>query len=340
MATIKDIAELAQVSSATVSRVLNNDLSFNVPEETKNKVIEIAKKLNYCKKTERKRKTKEQPDIKVGLLIWCSEQLEYFDPYYLSIRLGVERECLRRGIEIHRVFRWVEGSNRDMDLSDLNGIIAIGKVNTSFITSSKNPNMHVVSVDHISSDQCDAVVFDLEKAAKQAMEHLFELGHEKIGYIGGTSYIFSKDNKQYYIDERQRMYRFLMTEKGWFRNKDLHTGGWGIDAGYQLMKQAIEQGDIPSAFLIASDPMAIGALRALDEFGLRVPEDIAIVSIDDIDIAQYVKPPLTTVKALPEEMGTTAVKLLVDRIESGREAALHVTVPTELVIRKSCGANS
>nr|WP_280521330.1 substrate-binding domain-containing protein [Paenibacillus mangrovi] len=273
------------------------------------------------------------------MVIWCSEQLEYYDPYYLSIRLGVERECLKRGIEIHKVFRWVEGGTQDMDMSELNGIIAIGKVSTSFVSHSKDQNLHIVSVDHISSDQCDAVVFDLEKAAKQAMEHLFLLGHEKIGYIGGTSYIFSKDSMEYYIDERQQVYRSLMTERGLFRESDLHTGGWGTDAGYRLMKHAVQQGDIPTAFFIASDPMAIGALRALDEIGLRVPEEISIVSIDDIEMAQYVNPPLTTVRVLPEEMGATAIKLIVDQIMSHREAALHVSIPTELVIRKSCGAN-
>ncbi|WP_341480040.1 LacI family DNA-binding transcriptional regulator [Paenibacillus dendrobii] len=336
IATIKDIAELAEVSSATVSRVLNNDLSFNVPEETKNKVIEVAKRLNYKKKAERKRKTDEATEYKLGLLIWCSEQLEYSDPYYLSIRVGVERECLRRGIDIHRVFRWVEGTSQDMNLSDLHGLISIGKVNPSFILNSKDTNLQVVTVDCISSERCDAVVFDLEKAATQALDYLFELGHQRIGYIGGTTYVFSKDTKEQYVDERQRAFCRLMAEKGLLRERDLHIGGWGTESGYRLMKRAIEQGDIPSAFLIACDPMAIGALRAIDESGLQVPEEISIVSIDDIELSQYVNPPLTTVRVFSEEMGKTAVKLMLDRLKSGREASLQVTIPTELVVRKSC----
>ena len=103
------------------------------------------------------------------------------------------------------------------------------------------------------------------------------------------------------------------------------------------MQQVLQLKERPTALLIGSDPMTIAAIKAANEAELRIPEDIAMVSIDDIQMASFVTPPLTTVKVYAEEMGVTAVKMMADRLK-GREVSLHVTVPTKLIIRKSCGA--
>lgn len=103
------------------------------------------------------------------------------------------------------------------------------------------------------------------------------------------------------------------------------------------MKKAIKKGDLPTAFFVASDPMAIGAIRALLESNIGVPDEVAIVSVDDIEMAAFVSPPLTTVKMYSEQMGRVAVNLILERI-SGREIPLKVEVPTKLIIRDSCGS--
>ncbi|NOU87036.1 LacI family DNA-binding transcriptional regulator [Paenibacillus sp. LMG 31460] len=339
MATIKDIAKIARVSSATVSRVLNNDTTFNVPAETRHRIIETAGKLNY-RRNERKQKDEpnEMQQLKFGLLIWCSEQMEYSDPFYLSIRQGIEKECAKHGINISRVFRFMDESNINIDAHQLDGLIVIGKVHIDIINkSTRTPN--IVSIDYVLSDEFDSVMFDLSKATRQALDHLLQLGHRKIGYIGGISYIRTSEGKMFNTDTRQKEFEDILKEMDLFNPNFMFVGDWRAEVGYELMKQALEAEDVPTAFVIGSDPMAIAALKAVNESDYKVPNDIAIVSIDDIQLASFVTPPLTSIKVFMEEMGETAVKLMVDRLR-GRELPLHVTIPTKLMVRKSCGAEA
>lgn len=338
IATIKDIAKIAEVSSSTVSRVLSKDVSFSIPDETRKKVIEVARTLKYHRKGNPKRAHIEVvKDWGIGLVIWCSEQFEFSDPFYMTIRQGIEKECAKHGISIHKVFRWIEDTTPTLDFSGLHGVIVVGKVEANILFKLSGSNIPLVYIDHHGSSSNDFVQFDIADAAKCAMDHLLQLGHTRIGYIGGTSYVRMPHGIQYIEDDRQNVYISMMKERGLFKNDHMFIGSWGTEEGYLLMKQAIEKGNVPEAFFIASDPMAIGALRALDEAGLKVPDHVAIVSIDDIEMSQYVTPPLTTVKVFSEEMGVTAVKLLIDRFQ-GRELPLKVTLPTELIVRNSCGA--
>jgi len=338
LATIKEIARIAEVSSSTVSRVLRKDVTFNIQEETRRKIIEVAKSLNYRTKGSRRSAGIELgEDRRIGLVIWCSEQSEFSDPFYMSIRQGIEKECMKYRISIHRVFRWMEDACPALDFTGLDGVIVVGKVETELLPQSPHSEVPVVYIDHHGSGSSDSVQFDITGAARHAMAHLLMLGHRRIGYIGGASYIRQQDGIQYIEDERQSLYTSMMRERDWFREDCMFVGRWGADEGYRLMKQAIRQGELPDAFFVASDPMAIGALRALDESGIKVPDQVAIVSIDDIDLSQYVTPTLTTVKVYTEEMGVTAVKLLVDRF-LGRNFPLQVMVPTSLIVRHSCGS--
>lgn len=340
MVTIKDIAEKAGVSSATVSRVLNNDYTLQVAEETRQRIVEVAKELDYKKGGSRsagKRAAAVVEQANVGLVIWCSEQLEFSDPYFLSIRQGIEQECAKHDIGVTKVFRFMEEFDHAIDSYQLDGLFVIGKVHRDLLNKLTRMNT-IVSIDYMLDDSYDSVMFDLRKSTREAMEHLFQLGHRKIGYIGGISYIRKAEGKVLNIDERQLEFEAIMKEKELFDPRLTFVGDWQAEAGYQLMRQALELKDRPTAFLIGSDPMAIAALKAVSESELKVPGDIAIVSFDDIQLASFVTPPLTTVKVFTEEMGATAVKLMVDRFK-GREVPLHVTIPTKLIVRKSCGAD-
>jgi LacI family transcriptional regulator len=341
MTTIKDIAKLAKVSSSTVSRILNNDNTLSVSDDTRQRIFSVAKELNYKKSVKQKQKSDNAllTDIKIGVVIWFSEHLEYDDPFYISIRKGVEKECIRYGATIDKTFRWMDGRDSNINLADLDGVIVIGRLHTELLNNITYQTANIVFIDYLPEDTCDAVLIDFEKATCKALEHLFQLGHSKIGYIGGKGYIMQVTGKQHYEDVRMQVFEKWMKEKGYFNKNDIFLGEWSTTEGYNLMKKAIKQGDMPTAFFIGSDPMAIGALRALDEAGIKVPQDVAIVSFDDIEMAEFVNPPLSTIKVYSEEMGTTAFNLLIDRLK-GREASLHVYIPTQLMIRKSCGADA
>jgi LacI family transcriptional regulator len=226
-------------------------------------------------------------------------------------------------------------------LSGLDGLVVIGKFEFDRYNIFFNHIQNVVFVDYSPDESMfDSVVVDFEKATVSALDHLLQLGYSRIGFIGAEDFInkFGSDYGINSIDQRHRSFETYMKEKGLYRPEYVFIGkNFSMTTGYQLMKQAIDQKNLPEAFLIGSDPMAIAAYRALEEANLKVPEDVAIVGIDDIEISAFSNPPLTTVKVFTEQMGRTAVQMLIERIR-GREVPLKVVVPTKLVIRSSCGA--
>jgi LacI family transcriptional regulator len=330
MATLKEIAEKVGVSVATVSRVLNYDTTLSVSDETRKRIFEVAQQLNY--KTLRERSQQPKELFRFGLVHWYSERQEMDDPYYMAIRLGVEKECFERGIELVKLFKQ-NGSYPTERMEHLDGIIAVGKFGPKDINAFASSTENIVFVDCSPDERkFDSVVIDLRKSTITVLDYLLELGHRKIGYIGGREYV---DGETPIHDEREAtLYEYLYLE-GLYNSQYVWTGSFTAEDGYRLMKQAISSNDLPTAFFIASDSMAIGALRALHEAHISVPRDISIVGFNDIPTAAFIHPPLTTVKVYTEFMGETAVELLVERLTTKRSICKKVVVPTELVVRES-----
>ncbi|WP_374718460.1 transcriptional regulator EbgR [Parageobacillus toebii] len=330
MATLKEIAEKAGVSVATVSRVLNYDTTLSVSDETRKRIFEVAQQLNYKTLRERSQQTKER--FRFGLVHWYSERQELDDPYYMAIRLGVEKECFERQIELVKLFKQ-NGSYSEERMENLDGIIAVGKFGPKDVSAFAASTEHIVFVDCSPDEQkFDSVVIDLRKSTITVLDYLLQLGHKKIGYIGGREYV---DGQTLLHDEREATFYEYLYLKGIYDSRYIWTGSFTAEDGYRLMKQAISAKDIPTAFFIASDSMAIGALRALHEAQIPVPDDISIVGFNDIPTAKFIHPPLTTVKVYTEFMGETAVELLVERLTTKRTICKKVVVPTKLIVRES-----
>jgi len=336
MATIKDIADKSNVSASTVSRVLNNDDTISVQAETRERILQVAKELGYETILERRLKQKHQTSKHVGIIVTQSLDEEISDPYFLSIRQGIEMELASHGIRT-ATFRLHETEINQM-IEGLDGLLVVGRVKeTALKAISKVEN--VVYINHSpNEDLYDAVVIDFEKATEKAIKHLIASGYERIGYIGGREKEHSKNQKFNSEDKRLTTFERMMKEQKMFDLDTIFIGEYTMAQGYELMKKAIQMGKLPKAFFIASDPMAIGALRALQEANLKVPDDLAIIGFDDIEAAKFASTPLTTIRVHTKEMGKTGVKLLLDRL-NGREIPLTVTLPTKLVIRESCGKN-
>ncbi|KRQ86512.1 HTH-type transcriptional repressor PurR [Caloramator mitchellensis] len=342
MITIRDIARKANVSIATVSRILNNDKTLSVSDETREKILKIVDELGY--KPLRKRDVKKQDDkvenaLNIGILLAYSEQDEANDPYFLSIRQGIEKECSEKFINISSIVR-LDGNKFNFDLNEFDGLIVVGGIEAKDFKNLYN-NRNVVFVDHAYEiDEYDSVISSFEKATENVIDYLVSMGHKEIGYIGGRKTVkrITSNEVIEIEDVRLQVYRKKMKELGLYSERNIYIGDWNPSGGYKAMKGAIENGSLPSAFIIASDPMSTGALHALHEANINVPDDVAIISFDDIESAAYLNPPLTTVKTYTEEMGKAAVKLLLERAR-GREIPIQVVVPTKLIIRKSCGGN-
>ncbi|WP_163539984.1 LacI family DNA-binding transcriptional regulator [Gracilibacillus sp. YIM 98692] len=338
MATIKDIAAQSKVSPATVSRVLNHDETLSVSEETRQRVMEAAQRLNYQTKRVKKKKNKKEINYKVGIFLCQTIEEELSDPYYLSIRQGVESECDRLGIETTEIYRIQNFQMSKLNV-DLDGLIVIGKLNKEVVESLHQKISHFTYIDYSPDPKkYDSVVIDFQQSTNRALDHLLDLGYQQIGFIGAQHGEHTKGNEmRYFEDERHTVFKEKLTELGKYIEDQVFIGEFTMTDGYRLMKESITQGNVPEAFFIASDPMAVGALRALQEEGIRVPDDVAIVSFDNVEMAKFASCPLTTVHVRTKYMGNIGVKLLVERLQ-GREIPLKVTVPTDFVVRESCGA--
>ncbi|MGG4145784.1 LacI family DNA-binding transcriptional regulator [Paenibacillus algorifonticola] len=327
MATIKEIAAMAEVSAATVSRVLNNDMTLAVGEETRARIFAIAEKLQYKpSRLKRLKQESQRSQLQVGLLLSFTLEHEDIDPYFLSIRRGIERRCEELGIAIVKVWR-IGGAMEPHP--QLDGLIVVGGVAERDVRMLYEGDK-VVMIDHLGKlRHYDTVNLNFEQAVEDVMEHLLELGHTRIGYIGG--------GVDQAADEPRRKHMLRLLESHGILRKDwVLAGEWTTGSGYELMNGLLGLEERPTACFVGSDPMAIGALHALHEHGVEVPEQMAIVGFDDIEVSAFVQPPLTSVKAYTEQMGKTAVQLLLERIE-GREVPLHVMMNTTLMARESSG---
>lgn len=326
MATIKDVASIAGVSITTVSRVLNFDEKINVAAETKKRIFEAAEELDYVTSKQKKQKEKE---INIGIVNWYTEGDEIKDPYFLSIRMAVEGRCTEEAISFSYLNLKGDNSSKNLD-----GIIAIGKFGAIEVEEMKKVSERIVFVDSSPNElEYDSVIIDYEGGVKRALDYLQGLGHTNIGYIGGQEYVengYTKIN-----DLRLEAYEEFMKAINSFNKENIYIGKFLPEDGYALMKKALKSKKVPTAFFIASDPMAIGAYRALSEEGVRIPEDISIVGFDDIYTSQFLTPALTTVKVYTDFMGRVAVDTLKEGIKGQLEVCRKIVIPTKLVVRES-----
>lgn len=330
MATIKDIANQAGVSIATVSRILNYDQTLSVTEETRKRIFETAESLNYSKFKTRARKKKT--DGKIAVVLWFTEQEELNDLYYLSIRMGAENKLQADNYETVHLF-----PNENVpEKNDIDGIIAIGKFSEHEMKKLTAISKNSVFLDFDTfSFGFDCVVTDFKQAITQIVDHFLDKGIRSIGMLAGKE--ATSDQNLVLQDPRYDYFVKEMETKSTYNPDFIFTGLFSPDSGYQLMKEAITKlGDrLPRAFFVASDAMAIGAIRALHEHGIQVPERVSLIGFNDISIAKFFYPPLSTVKVYTEAMGELGVDLLIKRLKNPLDVAQRVTLGTKLIIRKS-----
>jgi LacI family transcriptional regulator len=327
MATIKDIAEKVGVSIATVSRVLNYDSTLSVADETKRKIFQAAEDLSYKKKTERR-----PASYRIAIVNWYTESEELEDLYYMSVRLGVENRCVAQNVQISRLsleqLHAIQGE-------EIHGVVAIGKFSSKQAEEINKITSNIVFVDCSPDDDLyDSVVSNFEKATNNVLEYFLKQGHENIGYIGGRESF--KDQTSEIADPRGITFERFMKDKQLYNDSTVYIGSFSVNDGYRLMKQAIldHKDNLPTAFFVANDSLAIGCLRALHEENVSVPERVSIIGVNDISVSKYVFPPLSTVRVYTELMGETAVDLLLEKLTE-RKIAKKVIISTQLELRGS-----
>ncbi|MBM7835275.1 LacI family DNA-binding transcriptional regulator [Clostridium sardiniense] len=334
MATIKDIAKEAGVSISTISRILNLDKTLNVSEETRKRVLKIAEEMNYV--TIRQRKQKEK-SYKIGVISSFVELKELNDPYFLSIRMAIEKKCNEENIDFKSLYINKILDNSINNEEELDGIIAVGIFKEEEIKILKAITKNIIFVDSSPDEwEFDSIVVDFKHGVNSAMKYLYELGHRNIGYIGAKVVPHNDINGVELINYREKTYREFMENINNYRDEWVYKGNFTLEDGYELMKGMLSNKDIPTAVFIASDPMAIGAYKAIMEAGYSIPKDISIIGFDDIVTAKFLTPALTTIKVYTDFMGETAVNTLIERIKDNREMSKKIVLPVKLIKRDSC----
>ena len=331
MVTIKDIAHAAGVSSATVSRVLNQDQAISVSDETRTKIFTTAEQLGY-KKSKRTNK-RSKSSHRIAIIEWYTEQEELDDLYYYSIRLGAEKRAQELGYEVIRIF------NNDSltQLENIDGIIAIGKFSPDKIKELETYSDKLVFVDSDTLNYGHScVTTDFENSVINVIDYFINNGLKKIGMIAGQE--TSSDKSTLLSDPRLNTFQSYLQQLKLYDLNLIKIGSFSSEAGYKIMKEFImELGDnLPQAFFAANDALASGALRALQEAKIPVPERVSLISFNDTSLAKYMYPKLSTVTVFTEEMGKQAIQILEQSfLKDSPSVAYMVKLATRLTIRES-----
>ena len=328
MITIKEIAQQAGFSPSTVSRLLSNDPSLSVSPETKQKILNTALSLGY------ERKYIKTIIEKIALLFWITEIEELEDIYFKDMRLKIEKYANENNMELVTIKK---ESGISKIPKDINGFIAIGSFSENEISKLLKITKNGVFIDsNPAPDYYDSVQPNTPLITKKAIDYFIKNGHSNIGFIGGTFHNPNTDLEE--KDIREVAFRYYMQKIGYFNEDNIFIEpNFSVDSGYKSAKKAIEnlKDKLPTAFFVASDPISIGVLQALNEYNIPVPSRVSVISINNIDVSKYVSPPLSTFNIDINELCKTAINLLSERIIEDRKLQKTIYLNCELVVRKS-----
>lgn len=326
MATIKEIAEIVGVSSAAVSRVLNYDEGISVSDETREAIFSTAEKIGYKKRV-------IYPKIEnVALLYFTDNEDELEDVFYCGVKDELLKQAKKMNIQL-RVFERNDGMEQIP--KDLSAFIAVGWLNRKEINRLYKICKKGVFIGTSPDEKLfDAVRPNMDSFVTQIVDYFIDKGHKEIGFIGGTDR--NIDTEQSSMDIREWSFRqsasyYHCLEEDFILISDKFT----VADGYRMGKKLLQKKKLPTALCVASDTLAVGVLQALNEQRIQIPEQIAVFSINDVAIARYLSPPLTTMHIDIPTICETALDLLRNRVLSGCRVTRSVFVNGIPKIRKS-----
>ncbi|OXM16874.1 LacI family DNA-binding transcriptional regulator [Paenibacillus herberti] len=339
MSTIRDVAKLATVSTATVSRVLNNDTTYKITDKTRERVWQAVTQLNYKLTSSPKRQAGAKDDstsqttIKIGCVLSVTKN-KYNDPYFMSILSGIEERLLHTGHSIAFIRTGPELDDKKILFNTFNesitGLIIMESLKSETYEYLRNQVPHIVGID-TERGEIDNVGYDHYNVASLAVNHLIEKGHTNIGFIGGSA--ASSNLKE---SRRYRGYYSSMHAAGLSVNPDwVINCFWDEDICTEIVNHLCQTNNLPTAFFVASDLMAMAALNNLYNNEISVPDKVAVIGLSNIEVSKYSNPPLTTIDVPTNEIGIVAVDLLLDRINRNSMLPKKVILPTRLIERSS-----
>ena len=333
MPTIQEVADKAGVSPTTVSHVINK--SRFVADETRQRVEAAMAELHY-RPNALARSLRRGQTHTLGLILPDSS-----NPFFAEIAHSIEAAAFEQGYSVILC-----NTEDDLDKEDLyvdvlskkqvDGMIFVAAGNqTGSLRALLRHKLPVVIVDRdLPEIEVDAVLTDNRQGGCLATQHLIALGHQRISCIAGPSHL---------TPSAQRVigYREALIEAGLPADDDLiKRGDFHPESGYRAARLLLDRPNAPTAIFACNDLMALGALRAASESGRQVPADLAIVGFDDIELASFTSPPLTTIAQPKGDLGRLAVQWLLDHIADKSRPARRELLPTRLIVRGTCGGQA
>jgi DNA-binding LacI/PurR family transcriptional regulator len=327
-ATLKMIAEYLDLSPATVSIVLNNSpVASSIPATTKQRIHAAATKFAY-RPNLHARMLRSRLTNTIGIIA-----PELSEGYFTGVMLGVEKYLLQEGFLYFTVSHLGQSDLKDeyQELLMRRRVDGFLVVNTQLSLNVPTPIVGVSS--HSKASGVTNIMLDHIAAARMALRHLYELGHRRIAFMKGQRYSLDSESRwQSIVRTAREIGLVVLPERCIFLEENI----WTPELGYPPVRDLLSRTRDFTALFCFNDTAAIGAIRAIQDAGLSCPNDISVIGFDDIIVAEYFNPRLTTVRQPLFEMGTTAAKLLVSRIQSPDDPyPQEVWFEPELIVRES-----
>ncbi|WGY73522.1 LacI family DNA-binding transcriptional regulator [Burkholderia cepacia] len=341
--TASEVARRAGVSRTAVSFVLNNVTDQGISASTRERILQIAQEIGY-EPNAAARTLASGSSGTIAIVIPKASHL-YVDAFLAQLVASINEECHRR--ELKLLIESTEDEGRKpgafvhlVKSRSIDGLIIVNPRMTEYgnLRQVLNAGTPFVVFGEATPDleRFETMGNDTESSAQLATEHLLNLGHKRIAYISFAPH-------EYYAAKKR--------EQGWRDALELHgitpdpswTASGDIDAysGYLATKQLLARNIGFTGLFAGNDTIAFGAIKAFNEAGIRVPHDVAIVGYDDIPLAAFANPPLTTIRSDPIAHGKEAVRLLISQMEGRAQhtGGHHIERVAKLIVRESCGAS-
>src|SRR5512145_1455259 len=336
--TSRDVAKLAHVSRTTVSFILNNVPGVSISTATRKRVLDAARKLNYSPNIAGK-KLVSGKSYTIGLVLCQLPEQIFSDAFLPQVILGVEQAAMQHGF--HVLLKPVDpadtgGYARLIAENHVDGILLSGpRQDDAALMRLHQEHVPVMLMGQLPDTDIPFVDVNATMGAELAVSHLIEHGHQRIGIITNAPL--------YYTSAQQRRDGYLKALKKSKLPVDktlIKEGNYTPASGYEAMQALLQLELRPTAVFVASDVVAMGATLAIKEAGLRIPRDVAVVGFDDIPLAEYYDPPLTTVRLPAFGLGWAGGERLIRLIQGDKLDQESVFLQSELIVRKSSFENS
>lgn len=334
--TLKEIAAEAGVSISTVSRVINKSGKCPASQEVQDRIWEIVRRTGYTPNASARDlkfgspKTKQLSSHSIACLFARVTDTET-DTFFSALARSIEKEAFKHNYILKYTFSNFDINHpntfRLITENHVDGVAVLGRCDKQLLKLLKQYFKYVAYTGLNSLEtKYDQIICNGEDASIMAVNHLIELGHTKIAYIGETT-----------RENRYSGYCMALSQHHIPLDKNLISNvTLSLEGGYRGALDILDRRVPATALFCPNDITAMGAMRAIKEHRLSIPDDISIISIDDIETVQYLTPMLTTVHIPVEEMGQMTAKILIDRIEGGHRLPLKIQLPFYIASRESC----